>query len=673
MSGTESASVLAAALWIISTIGIRRYRKWKGLDFLSLVHTRHIRVVRTEEDTARELQENWHGDITAVMGFDMEWGGGKQRVDTIQLANSHDALLIQVTRMKKIPPLLKHLLEDPALIKVGVGIFGDARKLARDWNIHLAGCVDLQLLAQSCDINLPKMGLKHLSTTLLGVSFPPNLLEQTCSQWGAPQLTSDQVFYAVADAVIGYEIAEKLHKTTQQATSTSLQHWCSQFAGITPFKSLGDDHQHVPKTPKHNDQKWKLATRQSPLYCGCKLLAPGTGELLSYISVKKAQYYVSKGIAERLPEAETEEDNWVLQLTSTHTEDGKERTFITGESFYLTPRVNLCVCCGNTENLIRFNVVPVQYRKNFPMHKRRNCSHDVLLLCYHCHQKGARMYHKRCSQLNNSAFGEEEDEPTSPTSPKSQAAKLAKQHQHKVKVAIGHCATLLHNCVMQSLRQQAEAGTERAPAKADSSHSNSTEKNEITTATTETEGTTTAPHHVRPVSGYSLRGGKKRAKKHILTAEEKQKPILEWDSPIPRRRIEQMLTEICTLLGTPDQPHETITPLLLEDLANTSPADHPDGCGAGKDHDKPPVSVADCAKAIVDQLDTDAKLEEFVSMWRQYFKTTLDPKHLPEQWDVHFVEQAPVWSKYGGVAGKAKEAAQETPLKVETETTSSGD
>ncbi|KAL7027429.1 hypothetical protein ACKWTF_005438 [Chironomus riparius] len=54
--------------------------------------------------------------------------------------------------------------------------------------------------------------------------------------------------------------------------------------------------------------------------------------------------------------------------------------------YYQTSRENKCVVCGRKDELIRKNVVPHEYRKYFPIVMKEKTSHDILLLCFHCHQ-----------------------------------------------------------------------------------------------------------------------------------------------------------------------------------------------------------------------------------------------------------------------------------------------
>ena len=51
------------------------------------------------------------------------------------------------------------------------------------------------------------------------------------------------------------------------------------------------------------------------------------------------------------------------------------------EKYYTTEKENQCVVCASTEQLIRKNVVPREYRKHFPTVMKTHVSHDIVLLC----------------------------------------------------------------------------------------------------------------------------------------------------------------------------------------------------------------------------------------------------------------------------------------------------
>lgn len=40
-------------------------------------------------------------------------------------------------------------------------------------------------------------------------------------------------------------------------------------------------------------------------------------------------------------------------------------------------------------------------------------------------------------------------------------------------------------------------------------------------------------------------------------------------------------------------------------------------------------------KALVDKIDTEEKIIDFIRMWRQHFLDVMKPKYLPPAWDVN--------------------------------------
>ena len=54
--------------------------------------------------------------------------------------------------------------------------------------------------------------------------------------------------------------------------------------------------------------------------------------------------------------------------------------------FGLDEMRNVCVNCGETEMLTRHHIVPICYRKFFPLDLKSHNFHDVLALCTNCHE-----------------------------------------------------------------------------------------------------------------------------------------------------------------------------------------------------------------------------------------------------------------------------------------------
>ncbi|KAJ2994348.1 hypothetical protein NUW54_g7565 [Trametes sanguinea] len=95
-----------------------------------------------------------------ILGFDLEWkpnfvkGRAENPVALVQLASEHLILLIHVSYMRKaaaFPEKLRELLADETILKAGVGIQKDCKKLYHDHGVDTRNCVDLSLLARTVD------------------------------------------------------------------------------------------------------------------------------------------------------------------------------------------------------------------------------------------------------------------------------------------------------------------------------------------------------------------------------------------------------------------------------------------------------------------------------------------------------------------------------------------
>jgi len=56
------------------------------------------------------------------------------------------------------------------------------------------------------------------------------------------------------------------------------------------------------------------------------------------------------------------------------------------DAFYQADRNNSCVRCGTAKDFSRFHIVPSLYRTHFPESLKSHRSHDVVLLCFACHE-----------------------------------------------------------------------------------------------------------------------------------------------------------------------------------------------------------------------------------------------------------------------------------------------
>ncbi|KAH7340475.1 ribonuclease H-like domain-containing protein [Rhizoctonia solani] len=154
-------------------------------------------------------------------GFDIEWrpsfvkGMPEAPIALLQLARPDQIFLIQLTAMKNFPSRLREVLEDYTVVKAGVGIAGDAKKLWRDHGVSLLGAVELSKLAQVSD---PSRWTTTKPGELIGLArlvevYRSHYLTKNkrvkLSNWEQP-LDSKQIQYAASDALAGAIIYQHL-------------------------------------------------------------------------------------------------------------------------------------------------------------------------------------------------------------------------------------------------------------------------------------------------------------------------------------------------------------------------------------------------------------------------------------------------------------------------------
>ncbi|KAJ6604301.1 ribonuclease H-like domain-containing protein [Mycena vulgaris] len=162
-------------------------------------------------------------------GIDIEWkpnfikGQVENPVALLQLANVDTILLLHLCHMRRFPKNLQALLEDPNIVKAGVGIQGDAKKIYKDCSVNIRNCVDLSLLARSVDNARWKgkysdpIGLARLIAV-----YEDRLLSKgkiTRSNW-ENYLDLDQQEYASNDGHAGYALYMKLSRMLSTMAKT---------------------------------------------------------------------------------------------------------------------------------------------------------------------------------------------------------------------------------------------------------------------------------------------------------------------------------------------------------------------------------------------------------------------------------------------------------------------
>ena len=130
-------------------------------------------------------------------------------------------------------------------------------------------------------------------------------------------------------------------------------------------------------------------------------------EILCTISLKKAKWYIKKGIAEW--SSFKEDANY-------HTIEGDEEACIrllfqhnqrtnklgsTEEEYLCSEKQNICVACGDDGYHIRHYIVPYSYRSLLPEQYKSHMSHDIVILCPDCHVDCERHSKRRMKQMEH--------------------------------------------------------------------------------------------------------------------------------------------------------------------------------------------------------------------------------------------------------------------------------
>lgn len=113
-----------------------------------------------------------------------------------------------------VPPALREVLESARVAKAGVGISGDADKLALDHGVRLQGALDIaaelngRVQPHGCElVEQTAFTLAEVAARLLRVALPkPQRLR--CSNWEAVPLSEEQRRYAALDALASLRCAQ---------------------------------------------------------------------------------------------------------------------------------------------------------------------------------------------------------------------------------------------------------------------------------------------------------------------------------------------------------------------------------------------------------------------------------------------------------------------------------
>ncbi len=124
-----------------------------------------------------------------------------------------------------------------------------------------------------------------------------------------------------------------------------------------------------------------------PIFQNCKILTP-RGDLLCMSQEEKTKWYVSRGLADLISS-----DPMVVKLKFEPAGPGHQL-----KPFHLTVKENKCIVCGFDKFLGRHHIIPHVFRRWIPLKLNRYDIHDILPVCFECHEA----YERHADKLRES-------------------------------------------------------------------------------------------------------------------------------------------------------------------------------------------------------------------------------------------------------------------------------
>jgi ribonuclease D len=167
---------------------------------------------------------------TPVVAVDTETMGlalRRDRLCVVQLSpGDGSADVVQVPAEGVAAPNLRKLLADPSILKIfHFGRF-DLGVLCESLGVMAAPVYCTKIASRLARTYTDKHGLKDLVRELLGVDLSK---QQQSSDWGAPDLTDQQVAYAATDVLHLHALKDKLDAMLAREGRDALAEACFRF------------------------------------------------------------------------------------------------------------------------------------------------------------------------------------------------------------------------------------------------------------------------------------------------------------------------------------------------------------------------------------------------------------------------------------------------------------
>ena len=181
----------------------------------------------------------YHGDLPAEVAaaygssrqiaLDTETTGlnmWRDRLCLVQMTDEHGRLSLVQIRPGTRPDRLLALLTDPGKVKILHFARFDVARIYQSYGVAIAPVFCTKIASKLCRTSTDRHGLKDLVHALIGVTLDK---EKQTSDWGADDLSPEQLHYAANDVVHLIAIKELLTALLEREGRLELAQACFDF------------------------------------------------------------------------------------------------------------------------------------------------------------------------------------------------------------------------------------------------------------------------------------------------------------------------------------------------------------------------------------------------------------------------------------------------------------
>jgi ribonuclease D len=134
--------------------------------------------------------------------------------------------VVQIIKGQAPPPVLCGVMADPSVVKIFHYARFDIAAISNAFGVVTAPVYCTKIASKLVRTYTDRHGLKDLSRELLGIDMSK---QQQSSDWGAAELSKDQLAYAASDVLHLHELKAKLDVLLEREGRTQIADACFRF------------------------------------------------------------------------------------------------------------------------------------------------------------------------------------------------------------------------------------------------------------------------------------------------------------------------------------------------------------------------------------------------------------------------------------------------------------